>query len=258
MNGSSDEDRLRTATQAAAAAGAVIRKGWVDGRPHARAKANALDLVTQVDVEAEVAAVRVIREAFPLDGIVSEEQTALAGSTGYEWVIDPLDGTLNFVSGIPHFCVSIACRLNRDTVAGVILDPLRHETFATTPGAGCNWTALQDPVPERATLHLSTWSLRLADDSERSRIGSWQRHVRPQIGGLRWVGSLALALAWTALGRFDALFYESPYRAWDYAAGELLCAEAGLAVVHMPARDQLLPAIAVVPAAWESLLEALL
>lgn len=185
------------------------------------------DFVTEVDKLAEAEIIRVIKAAFPDHAILAEESGSQAG-TSCQWIIDPLDGTTNYLHGYPQFSVSIA--LSREGVLeqGVIFDPLRSEMFTASRGRGAqlnnrrirvsNVIKLRDALlgtgfPFRAMKHLDPW-LRTF------------RVMLMQTNGVRRAGSAALDLAYVACGRFDG-FWELGLEPWDMAAGCLLIQEAG-------------------------------
>ena len=130
------EDALGTAVEAAHAAGAVLRCGFSSPDKDAREKGHAHDPVTVFDREAEEAVLRILTSAHPEDGVLSEESDETAGRSGRRWVVDPLDGTNNFLAGIPHFAVSIALEDERGVLLGCVYDPMRDELFAAVRGSG--------------------------------------------------------------------------------------------------------------------------
>ncbi len=221
---------LNVAVKAARRAGSVVARASLDpGAIEVRAK-RANDFVTQVDKAAESAAIDVIRKAYPDHAILAEESGADLGGANseYLWIIDPLDGTTNFIHGFPQYCVSIGVQ-HRGTVAhGVIYDPNRNELFTATRGRG----AFLNDRRLRVTK-----CLRLADAlvatgfpfKELSRLDLYMRQLKTLMGacaGVRRAGSAALDLAYVAAGRCDA-FWELGLSKWDMAAGALMIQEAG-------------------------------
>ncbi|MSQ55004.1 MAG: inositol monophosphatase [Betaproteobacteria bacterium] len=221
---------LNVAIKAARRAGAVIARASLDpGAIEVRAK-RVNDFVTQVDKAAETSAIDIIRKAYPGHGILAEESGENVGGADNEhvWIIDPLDGTTNFIHGFPHYCVSIGVQ-HRGTIAhGVIYDPNRNELFTATRGSG----AFLNDRRLRVTK-----CLRLADAlvatgfpfKELSRLDIYMRQLKTLMGscaGVRRAGSAALDLAYVAAGRCDA-FWELGLSKWDMAAGALLIQEAG-------------------------------
>ena len=211
-------------------AGRQLRDAFGRPRVNVTAKSSPTDLVSEADHAAE----RLIRErlaaARPDDGVLGEEGGSDEGSSGVRWIVDPLDGTINFLFGIPQWAVSIACEDADGTLAGVIYDPMRDELWT----AERDGPALLDGRPiegsTRSDLATTLVATGFGYDAE---VRAYQAEVvgrlLPRVRDIRRFGSAALDLAWTAAGRNDA-FYERGLNAWDLAAGELLCRRAGLTV----------------------------
>ena len=184
--------------------------------------------------EADKASERLIIEALgverPDDGLLGEEGADRSGSTGLRWVIDPLDGTVNYLYGMPAWCVSIACEDDKGSVVGVVHQPAAGLTFTARRGAGatCNGNALtvNDPVPLARALVATGFSY---DVEQRTRQADVVRAVLPQVRDIRRVGSAALDLCMVAAGMADA-YFEATTARWDWAAGALVAAEAGAIV----------------------------
>jgi myo-inositol-1(or 4)-monophosphatase len=228
------DDLLAVAVEAARAAGAVLleRAGAPRG---VTTKSTPTDLVSDADLAAERAIRDVLRERRPGDAILGEEGGDVAGTTGVRWVVDPLDGTVNFLFGLPQWCVSVAC----EGRAAAILDPVRDELFAVRVGEG----ATLDGAPLRgsARTELSTALVATGfsyDAGVRARQAEVVARLLPRVADIRRLGSAALDLAWAAAGRCDA-FYERGISAWDTAAGTMLCAGAGLDVRELAPVDGL-------------------
>ena len=211
-------------------AGRQLRDAFAGPRVNVTAKSTPTDLVSEADHAAE----RLIRErlgaARPDDGVLGEEGGAAAGSSGLRWVVDPLDGTINFLFGIPQWAVSIACEDAEGTITGVIYDPMRDELWT----AERDGPALLDGHPiqgsERSDLATTLVATGFGYDAAvREYQAGVVARLLPQVRDIRRFGSAALDLAWTAAGRHDA-FYERGLNPWDLAAGELLCRRAGLTV----------------------------
>ena len=224
---------LGLATSIAHEAGAGLRDAF--GRSLAiSAKSTPTDLVSEADVATETLIRARIEAARPDDAIMGEEGDDRAGTSGLRWVVDPLDGTVNFLFGIPQWCVSIACEDGDGTLAGVVYDPMRDETWAATRDGD----ALLDGVPIRhrprgglATALVATGFGYAADVREsQARVIA---RLLPQVRDVRRLGAAALDLAWAAAGRYDA-YFERGVKHWDVAAGALICARAGLAVHALP------------------------
>jgi myo-inositol-1(or 4)-monophosphatase len=227
-------------------AGHQLRVAFGGEGVNVTAKSSPTDLVSEADHAAE----RLIRDrlaaARPGDGFLGEEGGNATGSSGLRWVVDPLDGTINFLFGIPQWAVSIACEDERGTLVGVIYDPMRDELWT----AERDGPALLDGVPirgsERDELATAMIATGFGYDAEVRRLQARVvGELLPQVRDIRRLGSAALDLAWTAAGRYDA-FYERGLNAWDLAAGTLLCRRAGLAVRTLaptpPAADGVLVA----------------
>jgi myo-inositol-1(or 4)-monophosphatase len=235
------DDLLAVAVEAAQAAAGVLVERYRDaGGPRGvAAKSTPTDLVSEADLHAERAIRDVLHRRRPDDSILGEEGDDVTGTTGLRWVVDPLDGTVNYLFGIPQWCVSVACEAR----AGVVLDPLRDECFQVV--AGERATLNGDPLAGSAREDLSTAIVATGfayDAGVRARQAEAVSQVIPRVADIRRLGSAALDLAWTAAGRFDA-FYERGVSPWDIAAGTMLCAAAGLDVRELRARDGLPPGV---------------
>jgi myo-inositol-1(or 4)-monophosphatase len=223
-------------------------------------KSTPTDLVSEADLSAERAIRELLGELRPQDGFVGEEGDDEHGSSGLRWVVDPLDGTVNFLFGIPQWSVSIAVQDDRGSLAGAIYDPCRDELFAGVHGqpatldgpAGVH--TLNGPAgDELATAMLATGFA--YDARVRAAQAEVLTRVLPKVRDIRRCGSAALDLAWTAAGRYDA-YFERSVKTWDIAAGTLVCEAAGLRVVELPEHEDLPWGILVAPPALcEPLLE---
>ena len=175
--------------------------------------------------------------------MLGEEGAGAAGASGLEWVVDPLDGTVNFLYGIPQWAVSIACRDATDTLVAVVHDPLRGETFAAARGSGCTLDGeplrIGPPPPLERALVATGFSYVAAERELQTALFA---RVLPRARDMRRAGSAALDLAWVAAGRLDA-FYEHGLAEWDHAAGDLLVREAGGVVLPLPAAGGLRPGV---------------
>lgn len=241
-----------TALEAATAAAAVLVSG--DAVSGLETKTSATDMVSDFDRAAEATISDVIGRRRPDDGVVGEEGTSRPGSTGVRWVVDPLDGTTNFLFGIPQFSVSIAAEIDGRTVTGVVLDPNRHELWAAIAGHGAFLNGRRCRVPDgRSTLEHALCATGFGYRAERRR---WQAgiaaHVIPRVRDIRRLGSAALDLAWTGGGRVDA-YFEWGLNPWDLDAGALVAAEAGARVGVLGERF----IVAATPSLWDPLCELL-
>jgi myo-inositol-1(or 4)-monophosphatase len=190
-------------------------------------KSTRTDLVSDADRDADALVVARIRAAFPDDAIVSEEGGTVAGRSGRTWYVDPLDGTVNYLYGLPHWSVSIACADADGALAGVVFDPIRDELFSASRGTGgtvggrpLRATAVSDPGLALVATGFSY------DPIERAAQAEIVALLAGKVRDLRRAGSAALDLAWVAAGRLDA-YFEVSRSPWDSAAGELLVREAG-------------------------------
>jgi len=219
-------DDLTLARRAAAAAAAVIRDHA--GRPRNPDFKGAVDPVTAADREAERVLVETILAEHPDDGILGEEGSARDGTTGRRWVIDPLDGTVNFLHGIPQVAVSVALEDADGALVGVVLDVFRDEEFTATRGGGAHRDGSPISVSSTARLGDALVSTGFPYDRQ-SRAAEYGGHVGAvlaHVRGLRRMGAAAIDLAWVACGRYDG-HWEVNLHAWDVAAGFLLVREAG-------------------------------
>jgi myo-inositol-1(or 4)-monophosphatase len=214
------------AIDAAVAAAALIRACY--GRPRdLGSKSSPTDVVTQTDLDSESLIRAMLGKATPNAGFVGEEGGTTEPGRALQWVIDPLDGTVNFLYSAPIFAVSIAAAVDGEVVAGAVVDVLREEVFSAhlSGGARCNGQPLNVSGCDRlaAALVATGFSYR----SEARKVQA--RVVAPLISAARDVrafGSAALEACWVAAGRLDA-YYERHINVWDYAAGNLVACEAG-------------------------------
>ena len=232
----SDDGLLDLATRAARAAGGLLRDRFGGPQAGLSAKSSRTDLVSDADRAAEALILELIRDERPQDGLLAEEGGSADGASGVRWIVDPLDGTINYLWGIPHWSVSIAATGPDGDLIGVVHDPMRDETFTAAGGA-----AHLDG--ERLTLAASgavaealvgTGFAYVAE--QRARQASLLVDWLPEVRDVRRFGSAALDLAWVAGGRLDA-FYETGLSAWDWAAGAMLVRAAGGTVTHVPAES---------------------
>jgi len=191
-------------------------------------KTSLTDPVSNADRASEHHITTALHQAFPADGIITEEGQGEAQSTsGYWWVIDPLDGTVNFLYGIPLWCVSIACVDNSGTVAAAIYHPNADELFTAVRDGGAllNGTPLAcaNDVPLRQSLIATGFSY---EAEAREPQGNELAELLPHVRDIRRGGAAALDLAWVAAGRYTA-YFEMTLKTWDWAAGSLLVTEAG-------------------------------
>jgi myo-inositol-1(or 4)-monophosphatase len=198
-----------------------------------RTKSGPTDLVSDADFAAESAIRRVLSDLRPGDAILGEEGGQEGGESGQgqlRWVVDPLDGTINYLFGIPAFAVSVACEDGSGQVAGVVLDPVREECFAATRGGPATLNGESIHASDRGELATALIATGFAYEAAmRERQSAVLTRLLPAVRDIRRVGAAALDLAWCACGRFDA-YYERGVHRWDFLAGALIADRAGLQV----------------------------
>jgi myo-inositol-1(or 4)-monophosphatase len=234
-----DEERqlLAVAHEAAHAAAAELKQRYGRRQSGVRSKSGPTDLVSDADLAAEKAIRLVLAERRPDDRVLGEEGGA-TGEGDLRWVVDPLDGTINYLYEIPAFAVSVACEDAAGTIAGVVIDPLRDEVFAATRSGEPTLNGSAIEVGERPdSLGMTMVATGFGYDPVwRARQAAVVARLLPQVRDIRRVGAAALDLVWNACGRVDA-FYERGLNVWDIAAGALVCSRAGLEVREFPASD---------------------
>ncbi len=187
---------------------------------------------TNVDLRAEEAIIYVLQKSYPDYGFICEESGEIEGNGEFTWIIDPLDGTTNFIHGYPHFCVSIALMQGDQIEHGVIYDPIRQELFTATRGRGAQLNQRRIRVTPSRKLEGT-----LINTSARHYVR--QDELAKITAGIRRSGSAALDLAYVAAGRLDALI-DFNLKIWDIAAGALLVQEAGGIVTDEEGNDNYL------------------
>ncbi len=253
MTAASPNQLIETALRAADAAARELVMRAERPSSGVVTKSSDTDLVSDADRAAEEAIVAVLAAERPDDGRLAEEGGRHTGASGLWWVIDPLDGTTNYLWGIPHWAVSVAVCDADGPVAGVVMDPSRRETFAALRGGG-TWLGnqrLHMPEPPELPRALVGTGFNYSAD-ERARQADVLRRALPLVRDVRRFGAAALDLAWVATGRLDA-FIERGVQEWDWMAGQLLVTEAGGAVRVLAPTDTRPAGIAVARA---ELLEA--
>jgi myo-inositol-1(or 4)-monophosphatase len=218
---------LELAERAARAAGEVLVSYY--GRPPegVESKSSATDLVSDADREAE----RTIRELLeterPQDGLVAEEGSRAEAASGRRWVVDPLDGTINFLYGFPAWAVSVALEDGDGALVGVVHSPIHGETFCAVRGEGAFLGDRALRVRPARPLEQSLVATGFSYEPDRRAIQAEAiAKLLPRARDIRRAGAAALDLAWVATGRVDA-FFERGLKHWDWAAGRLLVEEAG-------------------------------
>ena len=226
---------LETATVAARAAGKLLRENF-GGVLHVNAFA-AHDIKLELDERAQALITDLILQAHPDHAILGEEGTAGDAASEFEWIVDPLDGTVNYFYGVPHFCVSVALRQGEKMLAGVIYDPMREELFATEVGAAATLNGRPIQVSAREKLGDAIVSVGLAKVAQTIEMGlPVLQDLIHRVRKTRMMGSAALDLAYVASGRLDA-YIEAGVSIWDVAAGVLLVENAGGTLLMKPRPD---------------------
>jgi len=244
-----DDEALLEVAREAARAGATELLARFGERPaDVHSKSSPTDLVSEADVAAEHAIRAVLARRRPGDSILGEEGGA-TGDGDLRWVVDPLDGTVNFLFGIPVFAVSVACEAAGTTLAGVVLDPIRDECFAATRSGE---PMLNDePIHGSRRAELATALVATGfgyDARVRARQAAVVSRVLPRVRDIRRGGAAAIDLAWCAGGRHDA-YYERGVHRWDVAAGSLIATRAGLEVRELARTEEDAAGVVVAPPA---------
>ena len=216
---------LDAAENAARAAGELLRQNFQE---HKRVKVLAAhDIKLEIDVQAQELIGKLLLEKFPAHALYGEEGIVGDQSSDHQWIVDPLDGTVNYFYGIPHFCVSIALRLQNEIVVGVIYDPVRDEMWTGQRGEISKLNGAPIHVSDRTALAEAVISIGLAKTGEtiNTNFPRLQQMIH-RVRKCRVLGSAALDMAYVATGRMDA-YIETGISLWDIAAGALLVENAG-------------------------------
>jgi myo-inositol-1(or 4)-monophosphatase len=197
-------------------------------------KSTVTDLVSEADTASEAAIKDLLAGERPDDGLLAEEGSAHQSASGRRWVVDPLDGTVNYLYRLPAWCVSVALEDDQGSLVAVVLDPLRDELFSAERGAGAQLNG--EPIhvsgedrPERALI-ATGFSYSAEVRAEQAEV---LRNVLPVFRDIRRAGAAALDLSYLAAGRHDG-YYERGLKAWDWAAARLIVTEAGGATAELP------------------------
>ncbi|MEU6120307.1 inositol monophosphatase family protein [Streptomyces sp. NPDC047123] len=218
---------LAVALEAAHRAGTFLRDGRPDDLGVAATKSSAVDVVTEMDIASEKLITAFLAERRPADGVLGEEGASSEGSSGVQWVVDPIDGTVNYLYGRPDWSVSIAARKDGRTLVGVVHAPMRGETYHAVLGGGAHLNDVPTrvrPAPPLDRALVGTGFGYVAE--RRAHQAEVARHLIPEVRDIRRAGSAAIDLCDVAAGRLDA-YYERGLNPWDYAAGDLVAREAG-------------------------------
>jgi myo-inositol-1(or 4)-monophosphatase len=218
---------LNIAVRAARAAGNLIIRQIDQARDLPASEKSRNDFVTEVDRQAENTIIDTLLKAYPKHAILAEESGA-RGESEYIWIIDPLDGTTNFMHGFPHFAISIALQHRGVLQQAVIYDPLRQELFTASRGDGAYLNDRRIRVSKRKELKgaLLGTGFPFREDADIERFICSLKALAPATAGIRRAGAATLDLAYVACGRLDG-FWEFGLKPWDMAAGILLIEEAG-------------------------------
>jgi fructose-1,6-bisphosphatase/inositol monophosphatase family enzyme len=218
---------VELAQLAAEEAATLLVEGLARTRELVGTKSTGTDMVTEMDHAAERHIVEVISRSRPRDGLVGEEGTAREGTSGVRWLIDPIDGTTNYLYGHPGFAVSIGAAFGDEVVAGVVVDPLHGDVFTAVRGGGARRNGEPIAISHQPQLGNALIATGFSyDPQRRRRQANVLEQVLPLVRDIRRMGAAAVDLCSVACGRVDG-FYEKGLQPWDIAAGGLIAAEAG-------------------------------
>jgi myo-inositol-1(or 4)-monophosphatase len=241
----------RIAADAAREAAAVVAAAYGRPDPVGR-KSSPTDIVTETDLRAEALLSRLLQERTPGAGILGEEGGTTAPGARLQWVLDPLDGTINFLYGVPLFAVSVAAAFDGEVVAGAVIDVLRDELFSAHLGGGARLDG--EPIAPSSCTSLPS-ALVLTGFSyhaeQRALQGEIVQRVLSRTRDVRCFGSAALELCWVACGRADG-YFQRETAIWDRAAGALIAAESG-ARTELPCPENADLVISATPAVFDDL-----
>ena len=229
---------LNIAVRAARNAGKIIARAYEQLDLVQAELKGTNDFVTNVDREAEEAIISTIKTSFPDHSFVAEESGITEGDSKYKWIIDPLDGTTNFIKGIPHFAVSIALKVNGKLEQAVIFDPIRGELFTASRGAGAQLDGKRIRVSKAKDLSgtLLATGFPFKQKHQTTAYLAIFSDLFLQVSDMRRAGSAALDLAYIAAGRMEG-FWEMGLKPWDTAAGQLIAKEAGAVISDFEGGD---------------------
>jgi myo-inositol-1(or 4)-monophosphatase len=225
--GDSDADLLALALETAREAGRLVVSMREHGVDVTGTKSSPIDVVTAADRVCEELVRDRLLGARPDDGFLGEEGDDIAGTSGFRWIVDPIDGTVNYLYGLPHWAVSIAVARGDEVVAGVVHSPVLGLEYAATLGAGATRNGVPVEVRPPPPLEQALIGTGFGYETEvRARQATAMARMLPQVRDLRRLGSCALDLCAVASGQLDGYVEEGPHL-WDYAAGGLIAIEAG-------------------------------
>ena len=253
------DDLVGLAERAARAAGDMLRERFSRPPEGVAAKSTPTDLVSDADMASDDLLVGFISSERPEDGFITEESAGKESGSGINWVLDPLDATVNFLFGIPWWCVSVAAEDEHGVVVGAIYNPNLDELFSATRGGGAKLNGSPIRVSDRSEMSTALIGTGFSYDAgAREEQAGMAARVIPIARDIRRMGSAALDLAHLACGRIDG-FYEAPLEHWDKAAGLLMVVEAGGVVSELPGpRGLTAGAIASGPDLHDALVELVL
>jgi myo-inositol-1(or 4)-monophosphatase len=218
---------LELAVALAQEAGRLLLAEAPDRADDVGTKSSRTDMVTAVDLKSEALIADAIGRERPHDAVLGEEGGSREGTSGVRWIIDPLDGTTNYLYGFPMFAVSIAVEVDGRVEAGAVFHPTLDELFSARRGAGARCNGAPIGVSGHDDLATALVGTGFAYDADTRRAqGRWLERILPSVRDIRRGGAAALDLCWVACGRLDG-FYEAGLSAWDFAAGDLIAREAG-------------------------------
>lgn len=230
------QEFVATAARAARAAGDLLRRRF--GEVHAVNEHLHHDIKLQLDVDSQALITDTLTTTYPDHSVIGEEGNAGAPNGEYAWIVDPIDGTVNFFYGIPHFAVSIALHRNGTPVAGVVLDPMMDELWTVIAETGTpklNGRPIRVSARSQLAEAVITMGFAKSPDKIEPSVARFRR-VAPRVRKVRMLGSAALAMCYVATGRLDA-YLEETVSLWDIAAGQLLVEAAGGRVELTPHPD---------------------
>jgi myo-inositol-1(or 4)-monophosphatase len=232
------EELLDLATGLARRAGTLLLDGLSRARSTVDTKSTGTDMVTEMDRASERLVVDGIVAARPDDAILGEEGTDRAGTSGVRWVVDPLDGTTNYLYAHPGFAVSIGVQIDGTTVAGVVDAPLEGDVFTATLGGGAFRNGSRIATSTEVDLSRALVATGFGYRPERRQLqASVLARIIPHVRDIRRMGAAAVDLCSVACGRDDA-YYERGLQPWDHVAGALIAREAGAVVGHLDGRPE--------------------
>lgn len=219
---------LNIAVRAARVAGNIIARGFENRDELDTQLKGDNDFVTKIDKEAEQAIISKIKQSYPDHAFYGEEFGKQGDDETFTWVIDPLDGTTNFIKGIPHFCVSIALLHKGRLDQAVVFDPIRGELFTASKGAGAQLNGYRIRASKARDLNQTVLATAFPFKQKdlMPEFNAQFTKIFAEAGDIRRSGSAALDMAYVAAGRYDG-YWEKGIQPWDIAAGELLVREAG-------------------------------